>query len=536
MTTVTHRPAGIRRRYGPALHRGLFLLLLLTQYTCSLWEYEDPSHPLDPQPPETFLTLLATDTIYARIDTLQLVVDPISGDTLWDTLWTYAIGSEPDTGLVWDTLTQAFTTVTSSKQLLHWWGEDRDGEIVGYRYKWNVDTAWTFTTGESGLFYVPIRTELDVFTFYVAAVDDDSLIDPTPARVVLPIENSPPAIDFRYRSNPQTADIQSDTSFTFPTRTFVWDVSDLDGVETITDVFYALDDTCDTCWQRLDAASYSSITLREIPPGFHTFYLKARDIAGAESAIARFPDPANPNEPNYWKVLPVVGDVLLIDDFVQDSQNKAQNWYRSVLDSILGTGQYSVWEIGKALPFSATDVIANLNYFKHVIWYTAYTGKETYLDASASILGYVMGGGNLFLNAAELKDTTFIWFPLDTSFVLNPSGRLLSGRTLVSQVSPELDLTTSRLIAIRVKGFDPDSTQFAQVESLYRLTEPGGGDEWDGTPNVCSLGRFQASPTQLSGKIVLMSIPLHNGSAPVLEGNGSAGKFIAYLLQEVFPE
>jgi hypothetical protein len=39
-------------------------------------------------------------------------------------------------------------------------------------------------------------------------------------------------------------DTGGDTSFTFPTRTFVWDVQDQDGVETITDIYFALDDTC----------------------------------------------------------------------------------------------------------------------------------------------------------------------------------------------------------------------------------------------------------------------------------------------------
>ena len=45
----------------------------------------------------------------------------------------YAINDNPDTGYVWDTLPQAFTTITSSRQELHWWGEDTDGDVVGYQ-------------------------------------------------------------------------------------------------------------------------------------------------------------------------------------------------------------------------------------------------------------------------------------------------------------------------------------------------------------------------------------------------------------------
>ena len=49
-----------------------------------------------------------------------------------------------------------------------------------------------------------------------------------------------------------------------------------------------------------------------------------------------------------------------MDDFVQDSQNNAQEWYRSVLDTALGNLNFSVWEIGKELPYSNTDLSGNL--------------------------------------------------------------------------------------------------------------------------------------------------------------------------------
>ena len=216
---------------------------------------------------------------------------------------------------------------------------------------------------------------------------------------------------------------------------------------------------------------YSSITLTDLESGYHTFYLKARDIAGAESEIVQFPDIQNPSEPNYWKVLPVQGNVLLVDDFVQDSQNNAQQWYRSVLDTALGLQNYSVWEIGRELPYSSADLSATLNYFNHVIWYSAYTGIETYLDASANISNFIASGGNILLNAAELKDSTFVFFPLDSSFVLNPQGRIFAGSVLESQVSTDLDLVVSSLIAVRVRGFIPDAVQFATLQTLYNLAD-----------------------------------------------------------------
>ncbi|RMF07587.1 MAG: hypothetical protein D6762_07250 [Candidatus Neomarinimicrobiota bacterium] len=514
--------------------RFLFTTLTLILISCSLWEYEDPSQPLANQPPETYLSLLARDTLYAAVSHVDTTVDPATGATVYDTTWTYDFSGQPDPGMVWDTLEHAFTTITTSRQWLHWWGEDPDGNVIGYYYRWSTDQGWTYTTDEEGLFFVPIQTDLDVFRFQVKAMDQDSLIDETPAELVLPIRNSPPEVSFRYRSNPLLADLPGDTNYTFPTRTFVWDIYDQDGIESVISVYYALDDTCDSCWTTLDAASYSSVTLTGLEPGAHTFYLMVEDIAGARSPIISYPDSTNPDEAHVWVVKPVVGQVLLVDDFPQDQENKALSWYRTILDTVVGADQYSVWEIGDALPFSATDVTANLNYFSSVLWFSAYTQKETYLEASSSITSYVMSGGNFFIDAPDLKDSTFTWFPLQSSTVLNPSGRLFPGRRLISDIRPDLDLEISQLIAIRVKSFVPDSSAFEILRGLYHMAEPQSGDAWTGTPTVASLGQFRVSPTTLSGKIVLMSLPIHNGIRPIMEGNGSAGAFISYLLREEF--
>ncbi|MFQ6608476.1 MAG: hypothetical protein ACE5EE_08055, partial [Fidelibacterota bacterium] len=287
-------------------------MLMVFVAGCSLWEYEDPSAPIQNQAPETYLSLIASDTLYLALqngDSLWAAIDSITFDSAtqtYDTTWHY-LTSEPETLVSWIAIGSAFHTITTSRQELYWWGEDPDGYVIGYRYRWGNQSPWTYTTAESSLFYVPITTDLDVFSFEVVAVDDDSLADETPAKLVLPIQNSSPSISFRYRSNPLTENLPTDTSFTFPTRTFIWDIEDQDGIETITMVYYALDDSCDTCWNELDAAAYSSVTLTDIEPGFHSFYLKVKDIAGAESKTIVFPNIDDPSTVNYWKVMPVQG-------------------------------------------------------------------------------------------------------------------------------------------------------------------------------------------------------------------------------------
>jgi hypothetical protein len=50
------------------------------------------------------------------------------------------------------------------------------------------------------------------------------------------------------------------------------------------------------------------------------------------------------------------------------------------------------------------------------------------------------------------------------------------------------------------------------------------------------MGQFEVSPVELSGKVVMMTLPFHNGSRAVMEGNGSASKLIQYLLEVEFIE
>ena len=449
----------------------------------------------------------------------------------------YAINDNPDTGYVWDTLPQAFTTITSSRQELHWWGEDTDGDVVGYQFKWSSDSTWTFTNLESGVFYVPIRSDLEVFSFEVKAVDNDGNEDQTPSRLTFPIKNSSPEISFRYLSNPLIVDIGSDTSFTFPTRTFVWDLYDQDGNETIVDVFYAIDDTCESCWVRLNGDA-TSITLTDIEPGNHIFYIKCKDIAGAESNIAKFPNPENPSDAQVWIVKPVVGDILIVDDYPLDNSNNALAWYAGLMDTLAGAEGYSYWEIGDELPYSSVDITANLNYYKTVIWYAAYnntaSANDTYNRAEASLVNFIMGGGNLFINPIDFEDTTFTWFPLDSLVTLNPNGRLFPEKIIESPIDSTLNLSVSHLIAVKVKGFWPDESEFETITEIYHMADPDDNDSWIGNPTVCSMGQYRVSPTQLSGKVVIMTLPLHDGYRPKLQGNGSAIKLFQYLFNNEF--
>ena len=90
--------------------------------SCSVWEYDDPSITYDNYPPETYLSLIASDTIYAIVDEIISSVNPETGEIIADTIWHYELEEiSIDSSTVTDTLLNAFTTISTSRQELHWW-------------------------------------------------------------------------------------------------------------------------------------------------------------------------------------------------------------------------------------------------------------------------------------------------------------------------------------------------------------------------------------------------------------------------------
>jgi len=539
-------PAKLSHKF---LDQKLFIVIvigLLTLAGCELFEEPPTSSPFENAAPETYLSISSQSVIYARLDT----VDCDSTTGICDTSYSYYFEADSTPPGDLDTVHNALQTVLASTQTMTWWGEDPDGDIIGYYYKWKHEQDWTYTTNESETFIIPIRQAFGIFGFAVKAMDSDSLVDPTPAEIILPIQNTPPEISFRYRSNPIVTN-PNVTEKTFPTRTFLWVVADDDGLETVDSIYYALDST--SYWNAL-GASEKGITFTELTPGTHVFYLKARDIAGAESEIIHYPDINDDFTPNTWLVMEPVGDVLLVDDFPWDSKNNAMAWYQSILDTIPGVGfgvggdGYSVWEIGSALPFSETDVSATLGYFKHIIWYSAANGPETYGDASNPIYQFLQNGGNIFINVTEIYSSATVWFPFDSTAVVDPYQRLRTGTTIESSINTDLDLELSKLILYRVYSFaindtsalDPDFGPY--FTPFYRMREATDTDPWTGRPIIAAEYDHRSAINENAGKAILFSIPLHDGTdyggsyigGATMEGNGSAGKFISWVLQQRF--
>lgn len=141
-----------------------------------------------------------------------------------------------------------------------WTGDDPDGFVKGYEVRFldqmgDIEgVAWSFTETTDSLFLLPIRQgdRISDVVFEVRAVDDDGLADPTPARTIYPIQNSPPDI----RLSP--FDLPPDT--TFNVMSIGWVAEDPDGNANL---------------ERIDVSFNDSLNFVALPPeiSFATFVL-----------------------------------------------------------------------------------------------------------------------------------------------------------------------------------------------------------------------------------------------------------------------
>ncbi len=473
----------------------ILAVVLLSLVACSLFHPPLPPSTAENLPPETHISFFYhPDTTLGPGDYWIN-----NGDTTW----------------VLDTLILGLDT-TVSVQEVHWWGDNPDGNVIGYYYRWSyMDTA-IFTQDESAIFYLPLRTQFDIYSLHVQAMDNDSLIDPSAAVVSFPIFNSPPEVEWKLNSLPISTRTEDSLHYSFTHHSFFWDISDIDGQQTVTDIYYAVDDT--TNWQWLDGEE-RQVMITDIPAGKHRFYLKVKDIAGAESNIISFPDPNNDDSMiKSWIVKEPIGEVLIVNDFAGDQvAYEHQNLYKGVFDGIVGSSGYSVWEIGGAstntaniIPYSPEDIELNLSTFSKVFWFT-FRGSNSLNDASLALTHFVRDGGTLFMDNAQKvatgsrPDTIWTFTDIDTVYQYSRTGRIYTGVNIEGNwddttLNNDLELQVSSTLADKLYAIEPGSTStlryFFEHDSLNT-------SDYTGTPPV-----MIETPIG-TGKCYYMSVPLY---------------------------
>jgi hypothetical protein len=337
-----------------------------------------------------------------------------------------------------------------SKLTIHWWGDDPDGIVIGYYFSWD-NTNWSFTSSNDSLFALQIGVSDTIYTFRVAAVDNEGnkiydndvmrngidfgpepfidennnghydqgeifydigSVDPTPASFNFPLRNTAPTISWN--------DLSFLPATSFPVMSFSWNVDDIDGIESVVTIEVALNDTTSQSNIISIDGSVRTVTLRthdfssgtaamqiliesqegninpELLPGlilngYNSFYVRAVDISGAASPFISLPDSGQT-----WYVKKPVGDLLVIDDYATTVENPA-SFYSSMFDSLGLTGHYDVYDIHtQTPPFLNVTFLETIKLFDYVFWYT---DNDPSLDlASFATQNYLTQGGKVFFS------------------------------------------------------------------------------------------------------------------------------------------
>lgn len=112
---------------------------------------------------------------------------------------------------------------------LAWFGSDADGYVVAYELRVG-EGPWVRTTQTDSTLVLGIPAGQDTadLAVEVRAIDHEGGIDPSPARLVVPIKNTPPSAEFTTSSFPDVP--------VWNAVTFQWFAEDPDGAGSITDV------------------------------------------------------------------------------------------------------------------------------------------------------------------------------------------------------------------------------------------------------------------------------------------------------------
>lgn len=186
---------------------------------------------------------------------------------------------------------------------LSWYGTDKDGYVIGYEVSLD-EQNWSFTTTQDSTFRFDIPAGQDSvdINLYVRALDNDSLRDPSPAQLLVPLKNTPPISTIE-------KDVQT-TGTSIGVATYRWNATDSDGDQTITEAevrfnngaWYPIPPNQKLLTFVLDPNVSSGPTTAEVyfanddnpqaatidgleAGGSNTLYLRTKDIANSYSDI-----------------------------------------------------------------------------------------------------------------------------------------------------------------------------------------------------------------------------------------------------------
>lgn len=453
-----------------------------------------------------------------------------------------------------------------SRLKVSWWGDDPDGVVLGFYFKWEgIDTKWNFTTSNDSTFSLPIGTVDTNYTFYVAAVDNEGNgkydqdvfrngisfgpepfidsdnngkyssgetyfdignIDPTPAKLSFPIKNTAPVIEWDELTQ------LPDTSF--PVMTIRWNADDLDGVESITSINIALNDTTDfvslngsvrLVTLRVDNLNSANPQMEILLNGneqnvfseklpnlrlndFNKIYIQAADISGAKSSFTELPDTSKS-----WFVKKPLGNLLVVDDFNEASPSAnaaADNFYKTQFTN-LTNGKYDKLDLANnPLPFSNVTLPQTLKLFDYIFWYSTKTPSLDLLNLVTN--PFVESGGKIAFSMTFEDPTSTFEYDLAS----------IQGFLPVDSLSKKVPFLFSGQAVPVVSGYPQllTSSTISSVRNIY--------------PNSLTELVYNIQSPQINGPIGFRNQNLFFVGLPLHQANGSGN--VNLLLEKIFIE
>jgi hypothetical protein len=420
----------------------------------------------------------------------------------------------PETQLSFEVINLSGQNRLNSSVKLSWFGTDLDGYIEAYEFSLDAIT-WVHTLLQDSTFVFDIppgQDSVDI-DFYVRAIDNDGLTDPTPAYLQVPLINTPPSAAFIDDRGP------GDTAFI--AATFFWNATDPDGNESLKDVQIKVNNGD---WQTIDRRQNlitllpdTSITSGE---AISKIYYGTSTAAASVSINGLR---ANDSNRLYIRAIDIADAISLVDTsevFYFRAKTPSVNtlWLSGHDESI--TTEYKGYLNANSISYDLFNIGAQQGanmpkYFDPTVQLIFLQYKNAFLNLSAtnfrnSVTGDVLplidylapviqrfadAGGNYLLTTVFTKtqDISNIRsvYPIDaivTSTVPSSQARIVSDSALVPLVDPSLP------------SLNPSSVEFgvvpmiasADAQNFYRaqITRFRG---WDGNSDVVAAVRRRNS-------------------------------------------
>lgn len=404
-----------------------------------------------------------------------------------------------------------------SRFVLRWHGEDPDGFVVGYELRLNGG-PWGFTTAQESTFTVPFEPGVsykDVI-FELRAVDNLNTRTDPPARLRVPLRNSPPTCQI----DPTVA--PPDT--TLPAITLSLRVEDPDGSETLDSLYVRIgsgpwialsprntlltlvpqDPTTPSPTLLYGGTALTPLLTLSTPLALddtNRIYVRAKDQGGLFSE----PDSTRP-----IYVRRKTGNWLILDSWNSpDAQTAlAPDWQAA-------WGSFDLWNLrsdAQRPPLRLPTWLHIWRLYPQVYWLGDPSAIGELEAAETLIERYLQGGGRLFVNfplpsSLDANSPIFRWSPVD-SLATNPQNGLLPPSSTVQANQPGFpDLNNAQ--SFFLSGINPPYPK-STAQVLYTLPGllQGNGQPWPaGVSRAAAVGFPTATPGRFSQ--ILFILPLH---------------------------